>query len=73
MMRINKYDVNGAGAIESSHRNIVTPPDILRTHLSLADTVVPLAPQMDFASPVQAQGIVFFLDEVEISLIFDGL
>jgi hypothetical protein len=74
MMRINKYDVYGAaGAIESSHRNIVTPPDILRTHLSLADTVVPLAPQMDFASPVQAQGIVFFLDEVEISLIFDGL
>jgi hypothetical protein len=33
---------------------------------------VPLAPQLDYASHLKAQGILLFLDEVERALIFDG-
>jgi hypothetical protein len=65
-MMANKYGYDAT--TESSHRNIVTPA-IFRTP-SVAD--VPLAPQLDYASPLKAQGILLFLDEVERALIFDG-
>jgi hypothetical protein len=66
-MMSNRYVTD---ASESSHPHNIATPDILRT-LPMAD--VPMVPQFDSsASPLQPQGILSVLDQMEKSLLFDG-